>query len=39
MSDEPDYNPLYETAESQAGYFTATQVTTVNELVAQAAYR
>ncbi len=25
MSDQPDYNLLYETAESQAGYFTAAQ--------------
>ncbi|MBK6328942.1 MAG: hypothetical protein IPF56_23870 [Chloroflexi bacterium] len=25
MNDEPDYNLLYETAENQAGYFTATQ--------------
>lgn len=25
MSSEPDYNQLYETAESQAGYFTAGQ--------------
>ena len=25
MTPEPDYNQLYETAESQAGYFTARQ--------------
>ena len=28
MNDEPDYNLLYETAENQAGYFTATQART-----------
>ncbi|MBK6711505.1 MAG: type IV toxin-antitoxin system AbiEi family antitoxin domain-containing protein [Chloroflexi bacterium] len=28
MNDEPDYNLLYETAESQAGYFTAAQART-----------